>query len=526
MNKKTFVKGAAVLALSGLICKVLGAIYRVPLGNTIGTEGMGNYQMAYPVYSLLLVISSAGVPIAVSKMVSEECARGNFRGANEIFRVTLAALLAVGVLSFILLYAAATPIAAAMGLKSAALSLRMLSPSLVFVAMVSAYRGYLQGRQLMGATAVSQVAEQLVRLTLGLYIARMWMPMGAEYGSGGALLGVTLSELAGLAVIMGYYAAKRKEFSFPWTADRARVKRILGLLWRLAFPVTLGACAAAIVSAIDSSVVMRVLTSEGYSQTDASSLFGLLSGFVQPIVNMPTVLFAAISMAIVPALSAELACKRLKSAARHADMAYKTGIILGLPCSVGLFLLAEPLLAAMFSGLSPQDIGIAGSLLRILAPSVFLMSVSQITTGILQGSGRTVYPVLSMLLGSIVKLFMGMWLIRMEALNIKGAAWGTFICFLITAIINTLLVIRYSGVTLSFKDMFVSPVFSTAGMSVAVLAVHSLVDSNAGTWLSVLAGMVVYAIILILTKGLDREYIDAFKEQLAKKKRGSYDNNS
>ncbi|MBQ4062562.1 MAG: polysaccharide biosynthesis protein [Christensenellaceae bacterium] len=518
MDKRSFLKGAAALALSGVICKILGAVYRVPLANTIGSEGMGNYQMAYPVYSLLIVISSAGVPIAVSKLVAEECAKGNYRGANEVFKVSMTALLAVGFVSFVILYAAARPIAMMIGLESAAFSLRMLSFSLIFVAAVSAYRGYLQGRQLMGATSVSQISEQIVRLTLGLYIARMWMPKGPEYGSGGALLGVTISELAGLLVIMGYYYAKRKDFAFKWTADKARIKKILRSLWRLAFPVTVGACATAMVGAIDSAVVLRVLTRAGYSTQNASSLYGLLSGFVQPIVNMPAVIFSALSIAIVPALSAEIAKKRKMSASHHAELAYKTAIMLALPCSAGLFVLARPILMVMFSSLSGEELAISASLMKILAPAVFFMAIAQITTGILQGMGRTVYPVATMLLGSTVKLFLGMNLIGIGRINIMGAAIGTLICFIITSVINTLLVMRYADVRIHFKTMILPYFLSAAGMCAGVFAVERMIPNDIGTWLAVLAGVIIYAILLFVTKGIDKAYLGALKTQLSKKR--------
>ncbi len=516
--KKDFLKGAALLAVSGLICKVLGAIYRVPLANTIGTEGMGSYQMAYPIYSLLVVVSSAGVPVAVSKMVSEECARGSFRGANEVFAVSLFSLLFVGAASSLLLFFAAEPVASAMGNMSAAFSLKMLAPSLVFVAASSAYRGYLQGRQLMGATAVSQITEQLVRLTIGLYIARMWMPRGAAYGSGGALLGVTLSELAGLATIMFYCALKRREFSFEWRADRDRVKTIAKKLFKLAFPVTLGACATAAVSAIDSAVVVRALASSGVSSASAAAQYGLLSGFVQPIVNMPAVLFSALAMSIVPALSSDLALNRTGEAARHAGMAYKTAVILGLPCAAGLFILSSPILHSMFSNLKADELYTAASLLKILAPAVFFMAISAVSAGILQGAGKTVYPVLSMLLGSAVKLFLGLRLIR--AVGITGAAWGTFVCFLISASVNTLLVIKHSGVRIKVLPILASPALSAAGMCLLIVPVKNAVKGNAGTWLAILAGAVFYAIILVLTKGVDREYLRTLLV-----KRGTADDN-
>ncbi len=508
MKRKSFIRGAAVLAASALVCKALGAIYRIPLGGIIGAEGMGCYQMAYPVYSLLLVISSAGVPIAVSKMVSERYARGDRRGAGDVFRVSLAALAAVGIISAVLLYALSGAAASAMGMPEAAFSLKMLAPALVFVAMVSAFRGYLQGMQLMGATAVSQLAEQLVRLTLGLSIARAWIGRGAQYGAGGALLGVTISEVIGLIVILLYYLIKKKEFGMVRSRIPAEESRsILSELWRLALPVTVGACAAAIVGAIDSGVIMRVLTAEGYARERASELFGLLSGFVQPIVNLPAVLSASVAISIVPAISASVVRGNAEHAKKQADLAFKLAVILGAACSVGLFILAEPLMSAIFGSLSAEEAASAGELMRIIAPSVLCMTVAQITTGLLQSVGHTSYPVLSLLIGTAVKLFLGVWLIRIPALNIKGAAIGTVVCFALTAGINTLLTVKYAGIRLK-AGVLIRPLTAAAGMGAVVLAVKNAVPGSAGVWAAVLAGAAVYAILLILTGAIGKEELE------------------
>lgn len=502
MERNKFLRGALLLTLSGLICKALGAVYRIPLGNTIGTEGMGYYQMAYPVYSMLIMLSSAGIPIALSRMVSETCARGDEAGANEIFWVSRRVLLWLGIASGAVMFAGSDIIARVQGLPGTALSLRMLAPSLVCVALVSAYRGVLQGRQLMGATAVSQVTEQLVRLTLGLYLAGLWMPKGAEAGAGGALLGVTLSELAGLAVVAGYYAAKRREFrDMGGKVEKDRRRKILKELLRVALPITAGACATTLVGTIDSAMVMRVLTGNGYGTREATGLFGLLTGFVQPIINMPAVLSGAVAMSIVPAISAACAVGNNRKMKIQADLAYKLGILLGLPCAVGLTLLAEPVLGAIYPTLKGAELSRAAAMMRVMAPGILLMSVSQVSTGILQGVGRMIHPVCSMILGAMVKLFLGIWLIRIPSLNIMGAAWGTLLYFGVNAVVDTLLAVRYAGVKIGFRDTLPRGLISAGIMGGVVYICYFLLHT--GVWIAVLAGAVSYAILLIVTGALD-----------------------
>ena len=501
MERNKFVRGALILTASGLICKALGAIYRIPLGNTIGTEGMGYYQMAYPVYSMLIMLSSAGIPIALSKMISESCARGELHGANEIFHVSRRVLFFMGLATAVLMFAGSGLIAEVQGLPGTAFSLKMLAPSLVFVALVSAYRGVLQGRQLMGATAVSQVVEQIVRLTLGLYLAGLWMPRGAEAGAGGALLGVTLSELAGLMVVMGYYAARRKEFrDMGIRVEKNRRREIFGELLKVALPITAGACATTIVGAIDSAVVMRVLTGNGYETREATELFGLLTGFVQPIVNMPAVLSGSVAMSIVPAISAACAVGNRRKMKTQADLAYKLGILLGLPCAVGLGLLAEPVLGAIYPSLKGTELIRAGQMMRVMAPGILLMSLSQVSTGILQGMGKMLYPVCSMVLGAMVKLFFGIWLIRIPALNIMGAAWGTLMYFGVNAVVDTLFAVRYAGVEIGFRKTLPRAALSAAVMGGVVLVLYRRLC--APVWITVLAGAMVYAILLIVTGAL------------------------
>lgn len=180
-----FIKGAFILSLSGIICKILGAVYRIPLSNILGTEGMGCYQMAYPVYSMLVMASTAGIPVAVSKLVAEKLSDKDECGAHDVFRTANASLFIIGMICSILLFAFSDIIARLMGLPGASIALKLIAPSLVFVAMVSGYRGYMQGRMMMGATAVSQLAEQVSRLFAGLLFASAMISMGSEYGAGG-----------------------------------------------------------------------------------------------------------------------------------------------------------------------------------------------------------------------------------------------------------------------------------------------------------------------------------------------------
>lgn len=497
--------GAMVLSLSGIICKVIGAIYRIPLSNILGTQGMGCYQMAYPVYSLLVTASSAGIPVAVSKLVAEDLARGDECGAYEVFSAARTSLAAIGAVFSVLLFVLSDVLARMMGLPAAATALKCIAPSVLFVAVASGYRGYMQGRLLMGATAASQLAEQCVRMAAGLSIAGAMAGVSAAMGAGGAMIGVTISEIAGLAVMMIYHAAKK----YARTAGMCRAKRrrmeTLGKIYSIALPVTAGACAVAAVSAIDSAMIVRMLGDIGYSQERAAGAYGLLTGFVQPIVNMPAVLSGAVAVSIVPAVAAACARGDMAATGVQSTLAFRLAMLISMPCSAALFVLSEPILGLLYSSLSGEELKSAAYLLRLLSPCVCMLGASQVCSGILQGCGRTVMPVLSTALGALLKVFVGLWLIRIPEINIAGAAIGTLICFLACSLIDVALCRKYAAMKVDIKECVLIPSAACAGMSLIMFIAQGYLSDRWGTVAAVLSGCAVYAIILLAARGIKPE---------------------
>ena len=213
MNKtqKSFVKGAAILGLIGLVCKVIGAIYRIPMAALIGEEGMAYYQAAYPLYVFLLAIASAGLPVAISKMVSERVTLGDYKGAHRVFQTAFKSLLVIGFVTAVIMVCLSGVIASSVGIPSAKYAFLAIAPALFFVSVISAYRGYFQGLQSMAPTAFSQLIEQVGKLGLGLFFANLWKSYGLEYGAAGAMLGVTLSEIIALVFMLILYNRKKRQ---------------------------------------------------------------------------------------------------------------------------------------------------------------------------------------------------------------------------------------------------------------------------------------------------------------------------
>ncbi len=502
MSQKNFLKGAAILAMIGVICKVIGAIFRIPLTNMIGTQGMAYYSTAYPVYNWLLVISSAGLPVAISKMVSERVTINDYRGAHSVFKTAFQVLAYIGFFTTGVLLLLSGYIADVVGRPNANIVLLTIAPSLLFVSVLSAYRGYFQGLQIMSPTAFSQLIEQLGKLGLGLFFANLWKDYGIAYGAAGAILGVTLSELLALLFLVFLYHKHKRVIKEPIPANSSALPSeeksgILRQLFILAFPIVLGALAMPTVQIIDTAIVTNSLLGLGYSQAYADSLFGTLTSVVNPLINMPAILSLALAMSLVPAISASHVKNNLDDISTKSGMGFKLALFIGLPCAVGFFLLAKPIIQLLYSSLSQQELQIAGILLAIMAVGVLFLTVVQTTTGILQGLGKTYLPVINLFLGIIVKIVASLVLIRISEINIKGAAIGTVACYIVAAILDVLCVIRYAKLKFSLGSIL-KPIVATAGMGLFVFAtspiLFQIVPAKLATLMIIASAIILYVV--------------------------------
>ena len=521
-GQKSFVKGAAILGAAGLIVKFIGAIFRIPLTNIIGADGMANYQVAYPIYAALVVISTAGLPAAISKLVSERVTLGDYRGAHQVFQTAFKLLVIIGVLSTVAMYALSGALANAAQIPSAKLSLIMIAPSLFFVSILSAYRGYFQGLQMMAPTAVTQLIEQAVKLGAGLYFAWLWFPRGEAYGAAGALLGVTLSEVCALAVIILLYSRKKQRLAhhkkqatgFTMISGRSTMRDLL----YTAIPVTIGACLMPIVNFLDTLIVTNTMANIDYSAFNPltpKTSFGVLTGSVNPLINMPAVLSLALCMSLVPAISEARAIKSPALVSARSAMGFKLSILIGLPCAIGMFILAGPIISLLYSkGLEPQELIMGTQLLQTLSVGVLFLTLLQSMTGVLQGAGHPGIPLFSLALGAIVKIVISILLIRVPSININGAAIGTAACYGIAALLNVGFVFKHTRPSIRPISGVLMPVFSAAVMGAAVVALHHAVlpalGSTKAALLCIAAAVIVYVVMLFLTKAIrkeDMEYI-------------------
>lgn len=517
-----FVQGAAILGIAGLLVKIIGAVYRIPLANIVGESGMAYYEVAYPYYSWLLVISSAGLPTAISKLVSERIALGDIVGAKRVFRAALRLLFVIGIVTAVLLFVLSSPIANLSGAAPARYSLMALSPALLFVSVMCAYRGYLQGMQCMTGTAISQIVEQLIKLIFGFGLAFLFVKMrpdAPELAAMGALIGVSVSELVALAVIKFYYDARIRNRSLPVCVSTKGAKSglrgsIIKRLLAIAIPITIGASIMPVTGIADSVFIINFLEkhdiamgiAEEIANENARVAYTVLRSYVTPLINMPAVLTLSLSMSLVPAISQAVTRKEKRIVNAASRTGIKLAMFIGAPCAAGLFILGGPIMSLLYSAVrNNQDRFIqAQQVMYIAAVGVLFLSLVQTLTGIIQGLGKPRVPVYFLALGGIVKVVSMVILMQFTSMGILGAALSTVLCYAVAGIADTVYVIRKTRMNISYTDTFAKPLFSSIVMGFAVFAVYTIGSKLGHPTLATLAslcvGVAVYGGLMILLR--------------------------
>ncbi len=469
-EKKTtsFISGAAILMAANLLVKVIGLAFKVPLTYLIGEDGMGHFSDAYTMYTWMFVLATAGLPVAISKMVSESSALGNTTELRRIFRVSVLTLSLLGIIGTAVLYWGADSFASLIGNPKAAAGIRAIAPAMFFVAIMSAFRGFFQGRQNMTPTAVSEVSEALGKLVIGYLLAYLLLPRGLEIAAAGAVAGVTGGAFLGAVVLFLLFSIKRRSF-FPKTTSAADA-RTSGALFRrligIAVPITIGASVFSLTTVIDMAMIKRSLLSAGFSPEAAVRLWGSYSGYAVPIFNMPPTLLTAISISLVPAVASSYISGRKEHAKESVKSAIRITTLFALPCSAGVALLAEPILYGIYDNIN------AAPMLSILGWAIVFVSLVQVTNAILQAVGKVYLPVLHMVLGGIVKIIINHALVSSPAINICGAPIGTIVCYALILILNLFAIRRAVGVRYNLSDMLLKPLFATLIMGGVTLLVY------------------------------------------------------
>lgn len=514
-GRDSFLKGALILGLAGIIVKIIGAFFRIPLGNLIGAEGMGYYQAAYPVYTLFLTLATAGFPTALAKLVSEKMAIGDYRGAHKVFKVSYMVLAITGFVAFCIFFFGADFIVNdIMKNPGAKLAMLAISPALLFVPIMSAYRGYFQGRREMGHIAISQISEQLFRVVLGITLAYLLMSSvgpnpGPEQGAAGAIMGATIGAIASIIYLIIAYLLKlkiiKREIKTSKKLREESIVKVLEKLLVVAIPITIGASVMPLVNMIDNVIVIRRLVEAGFSQTQANIMFGQLTGMAMAIVNLPAVITVAMSMSLVPTISQAYALGNRFKVIKETKSAIKITLMIVLPAAFGMASLAHPIMKLLY----PSQPSSVGTILLVLTPCVVFLGLIQSLNGILQGMGKPMIPVICLAIGMIFKVVISYTLTAIPQINVIGSALGTVTAYFVAAILELIYIKKAIKMKLSIKQFIIVPLVIVNIMFLSVklsfgLTIEAL-GNNLSTVISICVGGVIYLIATLALGGIDKE---------------------
>lgn len=512
VSKDTFLKGALILTFAGIIVKVIGSVNRILLSRLLGGEGIGLYQMAYPIYLLALSVSSAGIPVAISIIVAEKIAISDYYGANRVFRISLKLLGITGIIFTFLLYFGAGWLIEEHFVRDARAyyAIVALAPAIFFVTVLSSYRGYFQGLQMMTPTAVSQIFEQLLRVITMIALAYYLLPLGLEYAAAGASFGAVPGAVVGLLVLIYFYYRNRVDLkikiSTQSTIQQEPSLKIISRIVKLALPVSLANIMLPVVASIDLFIVPARLEAAGYTVTQATELFGYLTGMAVALINLPTILTASLAASLVPAVSEAFTLKNQQRIYQRTSIAMRIANLITIPSFVGMYLLAMPISQMLYG--TPN----AGTPIAILSIGIVLLGIHQVSTGVLQGLGHTTIPLFNMIVAAVVKILMSWTLTAVPSLGIQGAAWATNADFGVAAFLNMYFVYRYVGFTIHIKDTGKSIVAAIVMGGVVLLVYDNIMlrifHNTIATLLAIGAGGFVYGMTLLFLGGVGQRDIE------------------
>ena len=504
MLKNMFLRGAMALTAAGIVVKLLGGVNRILLSRILGGEGIGLYQIAYPVYVLGLSIAGAGVPIALSVMVAEKIAQGDSGGARRIFRIILIFMMVVAVFFGAGLFLGAEGLIA-FGLVRdvrAYFPLVVLAPALTVSIITCTFRGYFQGLQIMTPTAISQMCDQFVRVCVMLVLAYTLLPYGLETAVTGAAFGAVPGALAGLAVISALYARHVRR-SVPPLRGAGNGEPVFSLLRRfiiLAVPVAAANMLLPAVAGIDMIIVPMRLEAAGHSVQASTALYGYLTGMANGLVQVPTSLTVSLATSLVPAVSAAFTAGRLQEVKERTDTAMRIANLITVPACLGLAVLATPISELLYNTAA------AGPAIRVLALAAFLIGLQQVTNGLLQGMGRTGIPLLNMGIAAVVKIILSWYLTALPWLGEVGAAWATNADIALATTLNIYFVRKYIGYRPEWAYIGKLFIAAAAMAGTAVILYHPLsavAGNSAATVVSIAAAAIIYLAGLFLVRAVN-----------------------
>ncbi len=475
IKKQSFLHGAAILVVATFLVKIIGMVYKIPLQRIIGDAGYGYFNNAYDIYNVLLTISTAGLPVAMSRMIAEAQTLGNNAQIKQIYRVSIYLFLAIGIVGSSGMLIFAKQLAGWLNSPNSWVCMTALAPSVLFVCLVSSFRGYFQGQSNMTPTAVSQVLEAVFRCIIGLVGAYVLTKTGhsVAVAAAGAIVGVTM----GTAVTAVYMGVKQRQTASALRLSGGGTAKPMGATMRqllaIAVPITIGSAGLQIIGVFDTKIVLgRMLNALQLSQAAADELKGIYA-YCQTIFNLPAAFIIPITVSIIPSITAHLTMKNQTGALKVEESGVRIMFLLALPCGVGLSVMAAPILQ-MLAGYSGEKLSVATAMLAILGVCVIFNCIVLLTNAIMQAHGDVRTPVIHLLIGGVVKVVVNYFLVGVPELGIVGAPIGTLCCYVSITVLNLLAMRRKMARTPRIGRILPKPLVATAAMGVAAFMAYDV----------------------------------------------------
>jgi stage V sporulation protein B len=518
-SKINYKRGAAVLGATTVAAKLIGAVYKLPLLNILGDAGTAHFQVTYQIYAVLLAVSTTGIPVALSRLVSAALATDRPAQARRLFSVALPAFGLLGAVLMLAVFCFAGPLAALIGDTEAAAGIRVLSPAVLLVCLIAVYEGYAQGHRDTIPTSVKQFTEVLSKLVVGLSAA-WWLlrrGSGSPAVAAGAISGVPVGLLLTLIILVFYKKKADKVLIEPNTIryDRAdRRRRTLKNVLKISIPVTVASSLMSVLTLIDMGVVLdRLQAGAGFAEDMAHTLYGVYAKGLTLMV-LPSALIIPVSVGIIPAITAALALGRHRQAGRITDVSLKLTSVLAMPAAAGLCVLAYPIFRLLY----PDSNANGPACLSILGIASYFVCMQLVTTALLHANGLERTPVLTFLAGGAAQIAVDYILVSRPDIHIIGSPVGSVVCYLIITAANLIIIRAKLKNKLGYRNLFVKPMACCLAMAAAARSVYELLwrltadmtgGGQLGTGLclagAIAAAATVYGVLVIATKTITRE---------------------
>lgn len=536
INKQNFIKGTIILMIANAISKILGAVFKIPLTYLLQEEGMAIYNTAFNVYIMLISFVVSGIPLAISKMVAEEYALSKYANVRKIITVTSLLLGGLGLLGTLVLWYGADFFAFSMKEPKSFFCLRIIAPSVFFVALGAVYKSFYQGISNMIPTAVSQVIEAVIKLLAGYGLALYYSKLSVEYTAAAAIMGVTVGEIIATFILFILYLPKR--FSLPKDGADKTFKSIINYISVISIPTILASLISNAMELVDITILRRTIENIRFTTNTAENflriyssytnvfdnlletlritpdgsrwLYGAYSGYALTVFHLPVGILGALGVSILPIIASSIALGNQRRTNQCIQTSIKLSLIISFPASFCIALFSESILSILFHNTA------SSGMLTLLSPCLVFLSLTNIINAVLNAGGHIIAPFLFGFIGVVLKIILNVILISNPYINMYGAAISADISYLIVLILSCLYVKKQYKIEESFSKMFVKPLISALLMALLMYALYSpfmfiFANEFIALGFSGLVGIVSYVLLLISTGSVSNDDILTLK---------------